>query len=279
MSSVSGYTFHQFPFFMGYWRLAIGRHAMLPCCPSCPLAESSDVMASYTWRTQRPVNVMKKTRQRCFHWMVWWWLYMTLWWFKQLKWRYPWGYWRDTPSGIKHGEIHNLRWENHRKSSLLLGFFQHVLAARGLFFLSHETYGFTAKSGDSMSLPTTASKKTWLDEVGCTGGLLCLGTEILVTSRSCWEWAAMRFLWSHTIGASIVFRTFSAFDRWKCWKMLKDVESKWEWESILRKRGSTMFDTQSWCTINNETKKHSLSTRTTSLHELAAFGSFIFSVG
>lgn len=78
------------------------------------------------------------------------------------------------------------RWENHLKSSLLLGFFQHaVLAARGLFFLSHETYGFTAKSGDSMSLPTTASKKTWLDEVGCTGGLLCLGIGILVTSRSC----------------------------------------------------------------------------------------------
>jgi hypothetical protein len=66
MSSVSGYTFHQFPFFMGYWRLAIGRHAMLPCCPSCPLAESSDVMASYTWRTQRPVNVLKKRAKDVF---------------------------------------------------------------------------------------------------------------------------------------------------------------------------------------------------------------------
>ena len=229
MSSVSGYTFHQFPFFMGYWRLAIGRHAMLPCCPSCPLAESSDVMASYTWRTQRPVNVMKKTRQRCFHWMVWWWLYMTLWWFKQLKWRYPWGYWRDTPSGIKHGEIHNLRWENHRKSSLLLGFIQHVLAARGLFFgpmrpmasplkvvtRCHCQPQLQKKHGwmklDALVVCCAWAQKSWLLQEAVENGRRCAFCEVIQLGPP--------LSFAHLV-PSIVENVE------RCWKMLKVNENE-----------------------------------------------------
>lgn len=78
------------------------------------------------------------------------------------------------------------RWENHLKSSLLLGFFQHaVLAARGLFFCPMRPMASPLKVVTRCHCQPQLQKKTWLDEVGCTGGLLCLGIGILVTSRSC----------------------------------------------------------------------------------------------